>query len=230
MPAPRVGPDEEVSDRPAAPAAPPRSKLRSIAWYAALIGIPIFTALYLFMVREVQVRRNAQRNIGQYGTVPEFRLTNQNGQPFGSEELKGKVWISAFIFTNCPGPCPIISSRMAEMQKPLEQTDVQLVSFSVDPENDTPEVLREYAVRLRADTKRWTFLTGSTDTIYELTRGGFKLAVQGASEENPQPIHATRAVLVDRHGNIRGYYDMLAADAVTKLLADANNLLRAQPK
>ncbi|HEV3410504.1 MAG TPA: SCO family protein [Chthoniobacterales bacterium] len=213
------------------PERPKRAKsFRSIAWYATLIAIPILTALFLFYVRHLQKLQLAQRSLGQYGTVPEFRLTNQDGQPFGSAELKGKVWISAFIFTNCPGPCPIISSRMAEMQKPLEKTDVHLVSFSVDPENDTPEVLRDYAARLRADTQRWTFLTGPTGTIYDLTRSGFKLAVQGASDENPQPIHATRAVLVDRRGAIRGYYDMLAADAVTKLLADTSNLLRAQPK
>jgi protein SCO1/2 len=162
--------------------------------------------------------------------VPEFRLTDQNGQPFGSAELKGKIWISSFIFTSCPGPCPIISSRMAEMQKPLEKTDVHFVSFSVDPENDTPEVLRDYAARLRADTTRWSFLTGRTDAIYDVTRSGFKLAVQGASEENPQPIHATRAVLVDRGGVIRGYYDMLAAETVTKLLADTSHLLREQPR
>ncbi len=81
MPAARVSSDQEIASS-TAPAGRRRKSLRSIAWYTALIGIPIFTAVYLLMVREVQIRRNAQRSIGQYGTVPEFRLTNQNGCPF----------------------------------------------------------------------------------------------------------------------------------------------------
>lgn len=204
--------------------------LRSITWYGFLIGFPVVTALCLFWVRHLEMQRHAQRHIASYGSVPEFRLTNQNGQPFGSTELKGKIWIADFIFTSCPGPCPIISSRMAEMQKPLEDSDVHLVSFTVDPETDTPEVLRDYAERLHAKPGRWEFLTGQQNVIYDLTRNGFKLAVAAASEENPQPIHATRAVLVDRRGTIRGYYDMIAPDGVTKLLADTSHLLREQPK
>nr|MDQ6913755.1 SCO family protein [Verrucomicrobiota bacterium]MDQ6940267.1 SCO family protein [Verrucomicrobiota bacterium] len=123
-----------------------------------------------------------------------------------------------------------ISSRMAEMQKPLEKSDVHLVSFTVDPQNDTPKVLHEYADRLRAQEGRWDFLTGSVDEIYGLTKGGFKLAVSDGSDELGRPVHSTRAVLIDRHGAIRGYYDMVAPDGVTKLIADARHLLREQPQ
>ena len=203
---------------------------RTIAWYSTLILIPVLTAASLFFLRYLQIEKTRQRGLGSYGQVPEFRLTNQRGQPFGSSELTGKIWIANFIFTTCPGPCPIISSRTAEMQRPLEDTDVHLVSFTVDPETDTPEVLREYATRVNARPGRWDFLTGPADTIYELSRNGFKLAVAASSEESTQPIHATRAVLVDRAGTIRGYYDMLAADSVAKLLADASKLTREQPR
>ncbi len=130
----------------------------------------------------------------------------------------------------CPGPCPMISSRMSELQKPLEKTDIHLVSFTVDPEKDTPDVLRNYAEKLHARPKRWDFLTGSRPEIYALAREGFKLAVSDGSGELGMPVHSTRVVLVDRHGAIRGYYDALAPDAVTKLLADANHLFREQPK
>jgi cytochrome oxidase Cu insertion factor (SCO1/SenC/PrrC family) len=119
---------------------------------------------------------------------------------------------------------------MSELQKPLEKTDIHLVSFTVDPEKDTPEVLRVYAEKLHAQPKRWDFLTGSRPAIYALTRDGFKLAVSDGSDETGMPIHSTRIALVDRHGAIRGYYDALAPDAVTKLLADANHLFREQPK
>jgi protein SCO1 len=203
---------------------------RSTAWKATLILIPIVTAGLLFWLRQAQVQQLTNRTISSYGALPSFELVNQDAQPFGSAQLVGKIWIADFIFTSCPGPCPIISSRMSELQKPLEKTDIHLVSFTVDPEKDTPEVLRVYAEKLHAQPKRWDFLTGSRPAIYALTRDGFKLAVSDGSGETGMPIHSTRIALVDRHGAIRGYYDALAPDAVTKLLADANHLFREQPK
>jgi protein SCO1/2 len=203
---------------------------RSAAWKATLILIPLVTAGLLFWLRQAQVHQLKNRNISSYGTLPSFELVNQDAQPFGSAQLAGKIWIADFIFTTCPGPCPIISTRMSELQKPLQKTDIHFVSFTVDPEKDTPEVLRAYAEKLHAQPSRWDFLTGSRDAIYALMRDGFKLAVLDGSDEEGAPIHSTRVALVDRHGVIRGYYDALAPDAVTKLLADANHLFREQPK
>jgi len=201
-----------------------------IAWKITLILIPIVTLLLLLWLRHIEVAALRQRVVSSYGTVPSFQLVNQNGQPFGSPQLIGKIWIADFIYTTCPGPCPMISSRMSELQKPLEKTDVCLVSFSVDPEKDTPQVLRGYAEKLQADPDRWNFLTGPKSAIYKLSHDGFKLAVSDGSDEQGIPVHSTRMVLVDRHGQIRGYYDATEADAVTKLVADTNHLLREQPK
>jgi protein SCO1/2 len=202
----------------------------SALWKATLILIPLVTAAMLFAVRQMEVSKLRSRTLISYGTVPNFQLVNQNGQSFGSAELTGKIWIADFIFTSCPGPCPMISSRMSELQKPLEKTDVHLVSVSVDPEKDTPEILRGYAELLHAQPGRWDFLTGSKPAIYNLSRNGFKLAVNDGSAEEGAPVHSTRFVLVDRRGTIRGYYDALAPDAVTTVLADASHLLREQPK
>ena len=202
----------------------------SIAWKVTLILIPLVTLGLLLWLRNIEVTALRQRAVSSYGTVPLFQLVNQNGQPFGSSQLTGKIWIADFVYTSCPGPCPMISSRMSELQKPLERTDVHLVSFSVDPEKDTPEVLRGYAEKLQADPKRWDFLTGSKSMVYKLSHEGFKLAVSDGSDAEGIPVHSTRMVLVDRHGEIRGYYDATEADAVTKLLADASHLLREQPK
>jgi protein SCO1/2 len=207
--------------------APARS---AIVWKTTLIFIPIATLAVLLWVRNVEVTALRQRNISAYGTVPVFQLTNQNGQPFGSAQLSGKIWIADFIYTTCPGPCPMISGRMSELQKPLGKTDVHLVSFSVDPEKDTSEVLRGYADKLQAEPGRWDFLTGAKSAIYNLSHDGFKLAVSDGSEAHGIPVHSTRMVLVDRHGQIRGYYDATEPEAVTKLLADTNHLLREQPK
>jgi len=202
----------------------------TFVWKTTLILIPIITAGLLLWLRHVEVRALAQRTVSSYGTVPNFELVNQDGQRFGSVQLAGKIWIADFIYTSCPGPCPMISMRMSELQKPLEKTDVHLVSFSVDPEKDTPEVLRGYAEKLHAEPKRWDFLTGRKSAIYNLSHNDFKLAVSDGSAEAGIPVHSTRMVLVDRHGVIRGYYEATDADAVTKLLADTSHLLREQPK
>ncbi len=207
--------------------APSRS---GIAWKVTLILIPLVTLGLLLWLRNVEVIALRQRTVSSYGTVPSFQLVNQNGQAFGSAQIAGKIWIADFIYTTCPGPCPMISSRMSELQKPLEKTDVHLVSFSVDPEKDTPEVLRGYAEKLQAEPVRWDFLTGPKSTIYKLSHDGFKLAVSDGSDAEGIPVHSTRMVLVDRHGQIRGYYDAAEADAMTKLLADTNHLRREQPR
>jgi len=203
---------------------------RVTLWKITLVIIPFVTLGLLLWLRHVEVQALKQRAISSYGTVPSFQFVNQNAQSFGSAQLNGKIWIADFIYTTCPGPCPMISTRMGELQKPLEKTDVHLVSFSVDPEKDTPTVLRGYAEKLRAEPNRWDFLTGSKSAIYKLSHDGFKLAISDGKEEAGVPVHSTRMVLVDRHGQIRGYYEATEPDAVTKLVADTNHLLREQPK
>jgi protein SCO1 len=196
-------------------------------WKATLIAIPVITLAILLLLQRLEVNALRQRAVSSYGSVPDFTLINQDGKNFGLSDLRGKIWIADFIYTTCPGPCPMISNRMSELQEPLKSTDVHLVSFSVDPARDTPQVLRGYAEKLGAEPGRWDFLTGPQSTIYNLSREGFKLAV---GEEKGVPIHSTRVILVDRHGAIRGYYDAAEADAVTKLVADTTHLLREQPK
>jgi len=208
-----------------------RTSSRTLAlWKMTLILVPVITLGLLLWLRHIEVAALRQRTVSSYGRVPSFQLVNQNGQSFGSAQLAGRIWIADFIYTSCPGPCPMISTRMSELQKPLEKTDVHLVSFSVDPEKDEPEVLRGYAEKLHADPKRWDFLTGPKSAIYDLSHDGFKLAVSDASDEAGIPVHSTRMALVDRHGQIRGYYEATEADAITKLLADAGHLMREQPK
>ena len=205
----------------------PVAPRRSSVWKATLLLIPLLTVGLLLWLRQVEVQRLRNRNLANYGTMPSFELTNEKGEKFGSAQLAGKIWMADFIFTKCPGPCPIISTRMGELQKPLQKSDVHFVSFSVDPETDTPEVLRDYAQKLKAQPERWDFLTGERELVYSLIRDGFKLPVD-RDEAAAGPVHSNRVVLIDRRGTIRGYYDALEPDAVTKLAADANHLLREQ--
>lgn len=208
-----------------------QSATKTALWKGTLIAIPIVTLAVLIWLRQLEVNALRQRTVSSYGAVPEFSLTNQDGKIFGSADLRGKIWIADFIYTTCPGPCPMISNRMSELQEPLKNTDVHLVSFSVDPDKDTPKVLQSYSEKLGADLGRWDFLTGPKSTIYSLSRNGFKMAaIDGSEAPQGLPVHSTRMILVDRHGEIRGYYDAVEPDAITKLVADTTHLLREQPE
>src|ERR1700746_1557 len=97
-----------------------QSSRTAAGWKTVLIAIPILTLALLLWLRQLEVNALRQRTVSSYGTVPEFTLTNQDGKNFGSSDLRGKVWIADFIYSTCPGPCPMISNRMAELQEPLK--------------------------------------------------------------------------------------------------------------
>lgn len=168
-----------------------------------------------------------------FASVPPFALTAQDGREVTSGDFQGRVWIADFVFTNCPGPCPMLTSHMAGVQKLLVERslDVPLVSFSVDPETDTPEVLTEYGKTFGADFTRWTFLTGEKQKIYDLILHGFLLAVSDgavSSEYSAGPgiiTHSTRFALVDQNGEVRGYYHGEEPTVAAEIVADAERLL-----
>jgi protein SCO1/2 len=189
----------------------------------ALLGIGAF-ALNDWL--KTKVIATPSRIIPVMGKVPDFTLTSQENKPFGTADLKGKIWVVDLIFTNCGGTCPMLTSEMATLQKSVAKTpDVHLVSITVDPHNDTPEVLAEYAKKFMADTKTWHFLTGPVSTIYTIAREGFKLTVDSTAGDPQSPIlHSERFVLVDKNGNIRAFYDGTEAETKQKLLADIRDL------
>jgi protein SCO1/2 len=165
------------------------------------------------------------REIPVYSAVPDFSLTERSNRQITRKDLDGKIWVADFIFTHCGGICPTMSSNMEKLQERLP-TEVLLVSFSVDPTNDTPEVLAEYAKRYNADPERWLFLTGDSGALQKLSIDGFKLALDAKSGTEVEPItHSSRFALVDRQGNIRGYYGMEDADTLDRIVADVKNLL-----
>jgi protein SCO1/2 len=154
--------------------------------------------------------------------LPDFSLIDQHGNPVTLADLKGKIWVADFFFTSCPAQCPMITSRLAELQKVLpEGADVKLVSITVDPERDSPEVLSEYAERFGAQDDRWLFLTGEKAAIIQLAREGFLLP----AGENPND-HTLRLALVDRDGMIRGYFQSLDDKSLDELKQQIKLLAR----
>ncbi|GGE18494.1 SCO1 protein [Marinithermofilum abyssi] len=151
--------------------------------------------------------------------VPDFTYKDQNGKPFGLSDLKGKVWIADVVFTQCPDVCPPMTSNMVRLQKKMkaEGVDVQIVSFSVDPRHDTPEVLKDYAKRHNADLSNWRFLTGYEDKeIQHFVRTGFKSIVdrrEPKSKDEPLMInHPTSFFLVGPDGKVAERYDGIKPD------------------
>lgn len=159
-----------------------------------------------------------------YYDVPAFELVAQDGQPFQSAVLAGKIWVADFIYTTCPGPCPRMTSQMHAVQDTIvKMPDVKLVSFTVDPARDTPMVLADYAKAHGASSERWYFLTGPEATLQKLDRDVFKLGNLDASME-----HSTRFMLIDRRSRIRGYYDTSESRSIARLIDDIYALAREQ--
>ena len=156
-------------------------------------------------------------------SVPDFSLTNQQGEPLGLSDMAGKIWIADFIFTNCPTICPAMTQEMARLQSEFVADPVYFVSFSVDPERDTVDVLSRYATAYGADDRRWHFLTGNKTHIYQLAEQGFSLA---AGHKGSEILHSPRFVLVKADGNIHDYYDSRSKPALLRLRRDVKTLLK----
>lgn len=156
-------------------------------------------------------------------TVPAFALVDQAGQPFGREDLAGHVWIANFIFTTCPSVCPLLTTQMGNLESHLGSESLRFVSFTVDPERDTPEVLAAYALAHGAESERWSFLTGEVDAVRVAVTEGLRMRM-GTRDESGEIMHGSHFVLVDGRGTIRGFYSS-DGDGLSDLERDVDRLL-----
>ena len=187
-----------------------------------LIGFMVCLALSLPLTFAVGsfVKGSPGPPLPVLGRVQGFNLRDATGQEFNSGQLHGKVWIASFFFTTCSGICPTLSKRMASLSRTFEQVqDVALVSITVNPEQDSPEILARYAEQFKGDRKNWYFLTGSRETITKLAAETFKLG------DVKEPVfHSALFPLVDSKGFIRGYYDGTEQKEIDRLIQDAAHL------
>ena len=210
----------------------PRWKRRTVVLTLLASFLAGTTIITLLVFRDLSARTGKVAKPGadlaDYGAVVDFRLTERSGISVGLAELSGTVWVADFIFTNCAGPCPLMSLRMSYLQDSivadpyLADKMVRLVSFSVDPDRDTPEVLAAYATRYEADRDRWWFLTGDMGIIKHVSIDGFHL-----SRPDEPILHSTLFALVDQKGHVRGYYHSDDTDLIPHLITDITALLRA---
>lgn len=159
--------------------------------------------------------------------IKDFTATSQENEKIGLKDLQGKVWISDFIFTSCADVCPPMTANMAKLQQKVKDeglTNVEFVSFSVDPTVDTPEALKNYATQFGADLKNWTLLTGySQEFIEQFALKNYKALVKKPQEGN-QVIHGTSLYLVDQKGNIKKSYNGFKNVPYDEIISDIKTL------
>ena len=166
-----------------------------------------------------------EEKIPTFYTLPDFSLMDQNGTRVTLHDLAGKVWVADFIFTNCGGTCPLMTEKMRKLQDALPPA-VHFVSFTVDPARDTSKILAAYAQEYGANRDRWSFLTGDKQDLFDICIKGFKLPLDTEGGTPAEPIaHSTRFVLVDKKGDIRGYYSGTEEDELKRLAADVKRVL-----
>jgi protein SCO1/2 len=199
---------------------------------AGIVGRPLFWAAFVGLLAGLPMLRTIMTELPPplpvLATIPDFELRDEHGQPYGSAQLRGRVWVANFIFTRCPTICPAFTAKMGQIQhrsRGLGQA-FRLVSFTADPDYDTPEVLAAFARKHRASPRMWSFLTGPFDAVRKTVVDGMKVGMgRGGPESDFASIfHGTHFVLVDKDMQIRGYYDSSAADSVDRVLRDAGLL------
>jgi protein SCO1/2 len=224
--APQTPIDESPTNESPTDETPKAQAIQRVLW-----GVLIVAILFLVVLGTLKNRPIAapQQPLLVIAEVPDFKLTHRDGSTIDLNHFRGRPWVADFIFTRCVAICPRMSYQMKRVAESLgPSTNVQIASFTVDPEHDTPAVLDEYAQRYNAG-KNWYFLTGDREAIHALAIEGFLLGV----DTDPDPaisngidpiIHSNRFVLVDAEARIRGYYDPFEEGEVERLLADLDRV------
>jgi len=205
--------------------------IRSNNFVEGLVKSKLFWVIFLIIGFSYPIYRSVNRvlppELPVIAQVPEYKLINENGQRFGSEELKGRVYLANFIFSRCPTICPRMLDDLEKIQKRVRGTGhkVAIVTFTVDPEHDNETVLFKLARDRDANPHVWTFLTDTDkDALFTLYRDGFKVGV----EQNPKDLfdiaHSEKIVLVDQDGRVRGYYNF-DENSVNQLMIDVGLLI-----
>lgn len=207
---------------------------RNSTFLERITGKPAFWFSLVFFIAALPIIRAVRAELPKplpvLKELPEFSFLDQYGEEFGSEDLSGKVWIANFIFTRCTTVCPIFTGEMGELQHRTKQLAdaIHLVSFTVDPAYDTPEVLLAYAKNNRVSPRMWSFLTGDLDQIRSTVIDGFDVAMgegDGSSGDHAALFHGSHFVLVDSTSRIRGYYLSQEEGVLDRLLHDVNILI-----
>jgi protein SCO1/2 len=203
----------------------PRRGISPLGWVAAFTVAAVALAAAYISLKSTPPRP-LPPHLEKISKVPAFSIKDQTGKPITLDDLQGKIWVANFIFTRCKGPCPLITQRMADLNTKLGKVrdKVVLVSFSVDPGHDTPEVLAQYGAAQGASPESWKFLAPTQEDIDSIIVKGLLQPV--SKEPDGTVAHSSRFVLVDADGWLRGYQDGVDPEVVQKLMVDIGDLLQ----
>lgn len=202
------------------------------------IGISFIVLIFgIWTVKEIRARYFTPTDLVEIGSAPSFELTNQDGKKVTDRDYLDKVYVLEFFFSTCPTICPKMNQNMLKLQEQFKnQTDFGIVSITINPENDTPEVLKEHAKLLGVQNPNWNFLTGDQKYIYELANKGFNLYAAEDSQVNGGFEHSGMFALIDKKGNIRCrkdqfgnpilYYDGIEPEGIEAITEDIQKLLK----
>ncbi len=186
----------------------------------------------LAVLTVVGCSKRSAKDVPVLGQLPEFSLVDQNEQAFDRESMEGKLWVSAFVFTHCRSTCPRITAHMKGLQSRVSDVPTaHFVSVSVDPRNDTPEVIKAYMTKNELDESNWRFVTGEEEAIRHVVVDGFRV---GLGDEDSKAagaediMHSNSFVLVDDNARVRGYY-RANNDGIGDLERDLRALAAAVP-
>lgn len=200
------------------------------------IGISFIILIFGIWAIPKIVDHYSEPDLAVIGTVPDFSFTDQNGKTISNSDYKGKVYVAEFFFTTCPSICPIMNRNMVKVQNEFYgNPNLGIASFSIDPDYDTPEVLRDYAKSYQITNPNWHLLTGEKVKIFDLANSGFNLYVGENSEVEGGFEHSGYFALIDQEGKIRSrydehgnpiiYYDGLEAEGIQMLIEDIERLI-----
>lgn len=201
-----------------------RRTLRRVTIFCAIALITMFGYKMILERKRARLESMHQQPAMGLGAVADFKFTERSGKPFGLSDLKGNYWVADFFFIRCMGPCPLLTTKMAQLQSEFkDKKNLRFVSFTVDPEYDKPRELVKYADNYGASKDRWFFLTGNKEKLFDLIRTSFHQAVENTNPAANDILHSLYFTLVDPDGNILGYYNTSEAadmDALRNIIAE----------
>ncbi len=202
------------------------------------IGVAFIILIFgIWTVKEIKARYFNKADLVEIGSAPQFKLTNQDNKTISDQDYLGKVYVVEFFFSTCPTICPKMNQNMLQLQDAFyNENDFGIVSITINPENDTPKVLKEHADALGVKHKNWHFLTGDKEYIYELSNKGFNIYAGENNKAKGGFEHSGLFALIDKKGNIRCrtdefnnpilYYDGLEQESIKALKEDIKKLLQ----
>ena len=159
-------------------------------------------------------------------TIPPFSFTDQDGQTVTEKTVTGKIYVADFFFTTCPSICPIMTGNLKTVQDEFKDNqNIMILSHSIDPDHDTPQVLKKFATDLGVEGNQWQFLTGEKEKIYEIGQKNYLSTAKEDKTADGGYIHSGAFILVDKEKHVRGMYDGTTEEGTQKLIADIKTLL-----